>query len=482
METIKKARTHRTAGIRTSVEVQHGRQGVARMFRRGLHGAKNWVLEPEEDGTPRTVWAKLFRVAVVLLPLWIVLSLFTGGPDRGGNPTSAPKTVFMALVVAVIGLACLSARERRQGREEPWSDLPPLSTESNDSPSETLIDDSTEAPTLARENAQVREVSDETGHRSRWDDAGDNAQMTQSEPDAFRRPFHQPSHQATPETPLSHAGHGSRPVETRPERGVPQAIPEVVVVDHSSDLASAAPGLDVPHPFEHPQVSLHKATRESAYSQVGDDEGCVPAPTRQAIEDAAIEYETGVTEGEMKEAPEVPDHTEFRGAFHQEAIPQLSPPEVPAHGPFQEPFRTEFAEPGPYEVTEDPICHDWWLTPPDAPQEEASEEVLEVAPEELAAPPAEELVAPPEETPEAPERERQQSPYPEVVMRYFMTRVSAEVPDEDREEARIGVIEWAREEITSHRRTQAEVARILGVGKATVSRWVNDDPWADIPD
>src|SRR4249920_3935230 len=107
------------AGIRRSVEVQHGGRGLLLMFRRELHGAKNWTLEREEDGSHRSVWVKLFRVAVVLTPLWIVLSAVTGGPERGGHSASVGQSFFMALLVLVVGLAVFSARERRAGREEP---------------------------------------------------------------------------------------------------------------------------------------------------------------------------------------------------------------------------------------------------------------------------------------------------------------------------------------------------------------------------
>lgn len=197
--------------------------------------------------------------------------------------------------------------------------------------------------------------------------------------------------------------------------------------------------------------------------------------------DASKGQKEGVTDSKQDNVPEAPVHTEFQGAFRQDALPQLSPTGEPSGDPIQAAFQPDFAEPGPYEVTEDPVSGDWWLTPPDAPQKEAAEEPAEEVQEQPALPPVEPQQAPVEEEAEDAPEMGGQPIYPPVVMRYFVSRVS-DVTESEKEKARDEVMEWARQEFASQRRTQAEMARILGVGKATLSRWVNDDPWADPSD
>lgn len=479
MKTKRRLPVPQVAGIRSSVEIQHGRKGVARMFRRGLHGAKNWILEPEEDGAPRSVWGKLLRTAVILLPLWIALSATTDGSGRGG--TSVPKAILTALLVAVVGLACLSARERRQGREEPWAELPSLGTESNEDEAVTLIGAPVEAPTLVTESPQVSKPPSGDESRSGGSIPGDSTQTTQSNASSSSRPLAGPSHQANPEGVIPLDSQGAPPVGTPFSEGVPQAIPEDVEAGHSDASATDVFLPSVPAPSPPSIISLHKATPEASYLQVRANEQEVPRPSPQATMDASKGQKEGVTDSKQDNVPEAPVHTEFQGAFRQDALPQLSPTGEPSGDPIQAAFQPDFAELGPYEVTEDPVSGDWWLTPPDAPQKEAAEEPAEEVQEQPALPPVEPQQAPVEEEAEDAPEMGGQPIYPPVVMRYFVSRVS-DVTESEKEKARDEVMEWARQEFASQRRTQAEMARILGVGKATLSRWVNDDPWADPSD
>lgn len=69
-----------------------------------------------------------------------------------------------------------------------------------------------------------------------------------------------------------------------------------------------------------------------------------------------------------------------------------------------------------------------------------------------------------------------ESVYPGEVVRYFASKVSLLTDEAESEMARKGVMAWAFAEVSEGRCSQSQVARLLGVGKATVSRWVNAEP------
>lgn len=458
------------AGIRRSVEVQHARKGFGLMLRRGLHGAKNWALELEEDGSHRSVWAKLFRVLVVLTPLWIVLSAVTGGPQRGGHSASVGQSLFMALLVLVVGLAVFSARERKLGREEPWTDLE--GTESNDTESDEVLDAassevSTEAPTRVLENPQVEEASSAAEPAFHPDENDESEQKTQILP-----PF---VPQAIENDDASLVITGLDEVRGQVHEDFGQATSEGTV-DHAEHAPRNTPWTP---PAEVPKVSFDKAIEEDSFQQVKElfeeDADVVP----QAALEAPGTATTHSDRNDLVDNPTVPFRPTFRPAFHETEEPQVEAQEEPIQGTIQPEFPCP-AERGPYPSGPDPVHDDWWVVAPDVePEEEPVAEPVTVHVD-----PSYDPWAPLEtsDLPEGPvESGAASTPYPDVVLRYFASRVSEDVGEAEVAAARAGVMAWAVAEVNEGRRSQAEVGRLLGIGKATMSRWVNAEP-GDVPE
>lgn len=458
-----------TAGLRRSVEVQHARKGFLLMLRRGLHGAKNWTLEREEDGSHRSVWAKVFRVLVVFTPLWIVLSAVTGGPQRGGHSASVGQSLFMALLVLVVGLAVFSARERKQGREEPWSELegPEFeNTESNDAGDGAPEELSHGGPYRCLENPQVDAVSsvDETSFRS--DENDESEQKTQI------LPFVVPQAIQNDDAHLAVTGQEGTPDPIH--EGFEQATSEGTA-DHAEHTPRNAP----PEPSEMSRVNLDKATFDDGFEQVS---GLFEEPDDTVPQAAREPLETKITESkrnDLVDNPTVPFRPTFRPAFHETEEPQVEAQEEPIQGTVQPEFPCP-AERGPYPSGPDPVHDDWWVVAPDVELEE--EPVAE--PVAAHVDPSYDPWAPLEtsDLPEGPEESGAVStPYADAVLRYFASRVSEDVGEAEVAAARAGVMAWAVAEVNEGRRSQAEVGRLLGIGKATMSRWVNAEP-GDVPE
>lgn len=450
------------AGIRQSVEVQHGARGLVLMLRRGLHGAKNWALEREADGSHRSVWTKLFRVAVVLTPLWIVLSAVTGGPQRGGHSASIAQSLFMAVLVLLVELGLFSARERKLGREEPWAELKPVilkETESDESEDDDSDGPDSEAPTEVFENAQVEEPDpgpEPSFHGDENGESGENAQTIstvvpqaiETEPetlvipasDPVPEPVHEAPEKATSESAVDHGVPQVRNTPWNPSSGVPTVV-------------------------------LDKAVTDDLFQQVTADIEADWPDVPQAISEDLAEPVTEGERNDLPDTPTVPFRTASRPVFHGTEEPQVEAPEEPIRETFQAEFQCLFADQGPYPAGEDPVADDWWLVKPDVEEEQPEEPVLEheqddhdpwAAPDETA----------PEEPVEAPVTASVL--YPEVVQRYFAAKVQ-EADEAEMSAARNEVMLWAVAEVNAGRSSQSEMAKLLGVAKATMSRWMNTE-------
>lgn len=448
-----------TAGLRRSVEVQHARKGFLLMLRRGLHGAKNWTLEREEDGSHRSVWAKVFRVFVVFTPLWIVLSAVTGGPQRGGHSASVGQSLFMALLVLVVGLAVFSARERKQGREEPWSELegPEFENTESDGAGDGAPEElSMEAPTAVLENPQVDAVSSVNETSFRPDENDESEQKTQI------LPFVVPQAIQNDDAHLAVTG----------QEGTPEPIHEgfeQATSEGTADHAERTPWNAPPEPSEMPRVSLDKTTFDDGFEQVS---GLFEEPGDTVPQAAPEPLEMTVTESErndLADNPTVPFRPASRPSFHETETSQVEEGEEPVQGTIQAEFQCLFAQPGPYQADPDPVSDDWWIVAPDVePEEDPVAESPEIALHDPWAPlETSDLPEAPEESPVALQA------YPDEVQRYFASRVSEDVSEAEKRAARIGVTAWAIAEVNEGRRSQSEISRLLGIGKATVSRWVN---------
>jgi hypothetical protein len=136
-------------------------------------------------------------------------------------------------------------------------------------------------------------------------------------------------------------------------------------------------------------------------------------------------------------------------------------------------LETEVAASGPYLVTSEPVAEDWWLVKPDGPTEEepkAAEDAPVIEPE----------IPGPEAPAEAPEGTVEVGGVrlPPQAVRYLAVQAMSSASDQDKETARLEVVRWARGEVNAQRVSQAEIARMLGVNRSTVSRWLDADPWA----
>lgn len=460
------------AGVRQSVEVKQGSRGVGRMLRRGLHGAKNWTLELDENGEHRSVWSKGFRALVVLLPFWIVLSAATGGPERGGQSVGAFQSVVGALVVLLVGLSVFSARERRLGREEPWQGDGAGEgdgTESDDDEPKTLVESSPEEGESDSENPQVTESeSVETGEIED-DDSEISTEITQIEqPDLQEIP-----QQATPPEPETVV----IPAPEAPTAVLPQAVQQATTVgaNQEDSVRSFEAIASVVEEFR--QEDVQQASPEPVYSLVKDDATPVQSELRQATPewtDVDVSTSTESNDGAIQDEPT----TRLRDAVQadlQEDHPASESPQVSlekeaVQQPLQGVLQVQFATPGPYPTKGDPVHEGWWIVAPDIePEGEESGVVTAVEPAE-----PEPVAVPSQEIPVGPTGGR----HP-LVLSYFASQApKSGFTAEEKERARTDVIAWVRDEIGADRLSRAEASRVLGVDPSTVTRWLSDDPWA----
>jgi hypothetical protein len=460
------------AGVRQSVEVKQGSRGVGRMLRRGLHGAKNWTLELDENGEHRSVWSKGFRALVVLLPFWIVLSATTGGPERGGQSVGAFQSVVGALVVLLVGLSVFSARERRLGREEPWqgdgadeSD----GTESDDDEPKTLVESSPEEGEGDSDNPQVTESESAETDEIEDDDSEISTEITQIErPDLQKIP--QQATSPEPETVVI-------PALEAPTAVLPQAVQQATTVgaNQEDSVRSFEAIASVVEEFR--QEDVRQASPESAYSLVKDDATPVQSELRQATPewtDVDVSTSTESNDGAIQDEPTTrlrdavqADLQEDRSASES---PQVSLEKEAVQQPLQGVLQVQFATPGPYPTKGDPVHEGWWIVAPDIePEGEESEVVTAVEPAE-----SEPVAVPPQEIPVGPTGGR----HP-LVLSYFASQApKSGFTAEEKERARTDVIAWVRDEIGADRLSRAEASRVLGVDPSTVTRWLSDDPWA----
>lgn len=473
MSTKEKVRLPGKGKLGKSLEVRHARRGVGLMLRRGLHGAKNWVLEPERDGTPRGPGGKAMRVAIVAAPAWVVLSAVTGGPERGGQQPGVFRALVMALVVTLVELAWFSARERKAGREEPWLKLPELDTESDESEEVTVVEPSSEAATVPFEKAQVSEVGSSSDSRNTDDEKGEKGEDPEIDPPTVRQTFPE----AISAEPKIEAAEGHEAPGEVLHEVLHQAITEGANEEESGPVSSdSAEG--VAHPFE---AMPHEATPETAYPLVKSPATPLREEPVEAVSSGAFPFETGITESDeagprniLEDAPTVV----LRKALQDEGDATKEPQVNGLKGALQQPLpivlEADMVPSGPYVTEVDPVAEDWWLVKPDEPQEDAPEDVaVEPEPE-----PAEVPQSEPEPQPGETGIEVGGVRLPEVVVRYLAVQGAGSASEQDRDNARLEVIRWARAEIDSHQISQAEVARMLGVNRSTVSRWLDADPWA----
>jgi hypothetical protein len=469
MATDQQVPTSRKRRIGRSVEVQHGRRGVGLMLRRGLHGAKNWVLEPDEDGLPRSPWVKFLRVLVILAPVWIVLSAVTGGPERGGHQVGLGQAILSALIVTLVGLGFLSARERRLGREEPWAELPDIDTPGDDAEPTTLVEPAPENPTEVLENAQVSEVGSDSEVVTPGDIPDESDHTSQISPETATQvvttPLAETSLKEVSEPPFVQLSEGDREVAEPaggPVTPVDTWMETQVINHHNSDpfeednpTVPLVPAKTGGHPVT---VSLEKAVKPQVIP--GDRVDTMP------FEGGAEPVEPLITEGD--EDSGVKDSGGSVTPVGTRPVQEPLFPQVSADDRVvTEVVTPQMALPGPYEVADDPMAEDWWLVKPD-------ETALENEETE------------PVETPEVQPSVAEEEPPAEVtpgsgldpaVVLYRALRTMPNATEDEKAAARDGAAEWARREIRARRQSQRSAAEILGVSKTTVANWVGHDPW-----
>ncbi len=426
------------------------------MLRRGLYGAKEWVLEDGKDGDRRGPGSKAWRAAAVAAPLWIVAMPLASDPEKSGGESPAFfSTVLLAAVVTLVGLALFSARERKLGREEPWLENV---TESGETGVETLVSPTEKKAPLALESSQVRVV---------WKKAervigGDNNDVLDQKPQIFAPVVPQ----AVSEAPKSPCATGNNEVH-----GSMNAVSK-----EATSEDSAGPGVEsarnafrrVPQTFPN---TPWEAMSKQEYLQVRElveDSGAI---VLQAT-DGGFGSDTAESDrDEVPEDPSTPFPSAFPRPFHGQDEPQVGGSMESDPGTFDEPFRDPDSPWGPYPVTKEPISKTWWLTPPDIPGSDG---------EKSSATEGEEPSQPHEEAPEEaaddgpPDMEAPATgPYPPEVQRYFASQISRDVDGSERDAARESVRLWAIAEVIEGGRSLSSVARLLGLGKATVFRWVD---------
>jgi hypothetical protein len=453
------------ARLRKSAEVQHGVKGMGRMFRRGLYGCKEWILELDSGGEHRSVMSKLFRLAVVLAPLWIVLSAFTGGPERGGKSVSAFQSLLMAFLTGLVMLGLFSARERKLGREEPWLDLTPIDTNGDDGGPKAEAESSTEEPLGDFENPQVRELSEDGGLVTRSDipDEEDHsshaaeATVTEAVIQAIPRSgsdevFDQLSDQVTTsfdaetwvvdeaetevinhhfpdsleeEAPTVVLGGGHRAAKVVGD--VPEIQKESQIIDPFPVVSEI--------PRRGPAVSLEKVTESE--SDHPKDQRASPVTSM-------------VTKGVQE-----PLFLQVKEGDHP-VIPVVTLPVAP--------------QMGLYKTTVAPASEDWWVDLPRTPQLMATKPVQEATKDVEAV--VETVAMEPQEGP--------LQEYPPEIVTYFAVRSMPDVTENVKDRARQDATAWVRAEIQARRLSQRSAATLLGVSKTTIANWLNDDPWSAV--
>lgn len=459
--------------VARSPEVRHGARGVVLMLRRGLHGAVGWVLEPDDDGLPRTPASKAFRLLVTLLPAWVVLSALTGGPERGGRQASVPQAILAALALTVAGLAWFSARERRLGREAPWVDLSDPDAEGDDGGTRGSGDADPGAPTTLFEKPQVGDVRNFEKARNVEDITPNEGESSQIGNEAL----HGGLDQATTESSANPAPPASEALRNTAGEGVHQATSERV---NRGESEATPPPHATPTRDGLTKV-LHQATPEESSPQVSLVKSELRTPGGQATFPAVAESDAN------PEAPTLPQGLPdaLRAPTEKRESSQLTPLPAGLQEPLRGVLREEYAPVGPYEVTEESIAKDWWRIRPDVPQEEPESAASPEAPDpaEIREDATFEVDAPPE--PEVPETEIEEvaegafADLPDPVKEYLVSRSPRTLPEE-RKAAQEHVARWAREEVRAGRLTRAEVARMARVKPSTVTRWMDrlDDPWS----
>jgi hypothetical protein len=468
------------AGIRQSVEVQHGWRALGRMLRRGLHGSKNWVLELDSSGEHQSVWAKAGKVFIVLIPLWLILSAATGGPERGGHSVSVFQSVVAALVVTFAGLAVFSARERRLGREEPWADFDPIGTESDSAASSTLVDTPSEEETQVIENAQVAGL-----------DSGDAGDGSMGIPDDS-------AESSENETAVLH-GMPQQAISAEAETAVipgPEAPTQVLQHEVHQAIPAGTDGDKTPDPFES-IAAVVSEFREKDVQQATEVEPIslvkphIPI-VRQVDEQATSEWTkvdvSGSTEsddGLLEDEPTTPLRATVQEVVHNTLdateSSQVSDRIEVVQQPLQGVLQVQFAAPGPYPMADEPVHEDWWVTPPDVEPEQEEDPDPEPSRPEVAPEPQQPATAALELPPALAPEEPQEPPLgrPQVVLNYLASQApKSGFTTEEKDRARTDVIAWIREEVSSNRMSRADASRMLGVDPSTVTRWVSDDPWA----
>ena len=472
------------AGIRQSVEVQHGWRALGKMLRRGLHGSKNWVLELDKDGEHQSVWVKAGKVFVVLIPLWLVLSAVTGGPQRGGHSVSVFQSFVAAVVITFVGLAVFSARERKLGREEPWADLPVIDTESDDDESPTLVDSSSEEETRVMENAQVAGSDSDDAADGSMNIPDDSAESSEIETAIL----HPELHQATPPEAETAVIPGPEAPMQVLQHEVHQAI------SAGTDGGKAVDAFDAITAVvsEFRREDVQQATEEERVSLVKPDVPTVRRVNEQATPEwtkVDVSGSTESDEGLLDDEPTTPLRHPVQQPLQEtptarESV-QVSPRIESVQQPLQGVLQVQFATSGPYPAADEPVHDDWWVTAPDIESQEQEEEPVE----ESAEGPEPETPAEPEEGPvtalELPPAPSAEEPVelplgrPQVVLTYLASQApKSGFTTEEKDQARTAVIAWIRREVNEGRMSRADASRMLGVDPSTITRWVSDDPWA----
>ncbi|AXH66268.1 hypothetical protein SEA_SATIS_107 [Streptomyces phage Satis] len=465
-------RAPQLTGVRRSVEVQHGRKGVGRMLRRGLHGSKNWVLETDDMGEHRSVWSKLFRAVVVLAPVWIVVSAFTGGPERGGKSVSVFQTLFMTVLVTVVGLAVFSARERRLGREEPWLDFTSDDTDGDDGESATKVDPTPEAPTQVLENSQVGDVEPEENSDESDRNSGDSADSAQNETQVLQPMVHQATFPEA-ENPVI-------PGSEAPTQVVPEVMHQAITEGANQEEPDRAFEAIASVANDFHEEGMQEASPESRLSLVKDDIPAMQPVVQKATPDWADVDTSGTTESEeglIEDEPTTPLRAVVQDPVQEapSATPsvQVSDPQEPVQHDVQGVLQVHFAQPGPYPQNDDPVHEQWWVVAPDIEPEEAAEEPEE-APAEVPSVPVPEIHVEQQQAAPLPQIGR----HPQAVLTYLASQApKSGFTPEEKERARLDVLSWLREVTESKELSRAEAARRIGVDASTVSRWLSDDPW-----
>jgi hypothetical protein len=438
------------------------------MLRRGLHGAKNWVLEPEPGGTARSPLWKAVRLAVVLIPVWIVFSAFME-PSGQAQRLGFPQAVFMAFVVALAGAGFFSARERRLGREEPWLDLPPIATEGDELERTKVLPSVEEGAVEAGKEPQVSDV-DASSDRCNWGDfSGMPDDTGQSDYSTLRE---YPQQAISAEAPTLVA-QGMQPHAT-PLRDERQ---QAILPDPNDDVFDLEEALR----SEARTEVLHPAPYDQATVQVGGGFGPLLDSLEGPEQKNMYQDNEDATESDrnwLDDEPTVPlrpkPQTLLQNPSTETPSVQVGPPSEALPQPLQGALQVEYAQRGPYTVGDEPEVGDWWLTKPDTPPQTTEEAGVEKGKEAVQT-----KEEPPPSTVGEPMQGPQQDMLPAPVVLYLASQSGAAFTDNQKKAAQAGVVKWVHEEVASGRLSQAEAARLIGVHKSTIGRWLNPDPWAD---